>query len=154
MASQLAYALAAFVATFVVYRPFITRLDRMRYIFLCLGAFIAVLLLSISVTENLSPKSYSNVTELLFNHYIGNTVEAKETVSNSTLMYTSYNDNTNILKDATLLGLLAAISISFCGLLSRWNFPILYVKPEEPALFGFLHRHVSSVAIILLGTYR
>ncbi|KAG2223247.1 hypothetical protein INT45_006128 [Circinella minor] len=166
---NLVYALSALVAALVVYRPFITRLDCMRYIFFCTAAAAVTLFLFVSSLSLTSPEE--SLQQHIHTH--NNITTANRVLSSSTfsqwktpastlsiLVYNSYYYNQNITtllitlwKDASLLALIAATSISFFGIISRWDFPILHVKPQEHIFYDFLYRHVSSVSLILLGSY-
>ena len=171
--SHLVYAISALVAGLVVYRPFITRLDCMRYIFFCTAAVVITLLLFLSslsvisseelmqqhISTNLNDNAIMTTSRALINNSFNQWETPASTIST---LYNSYQYNQNtttttlitLLKDVSLLALTAATSISFSGLISRWDFPILHVKPQEHIFYECLYRHVSSVAFILMGSYR
>ena len=174
--SHLVYATSPLVAVLVVYRPFITRLDCMRYILFCTVAVIITLLLflsSLSVISSEGLMRQHHISVNLNNNtirtassraIINSSFNQWETPASTILtLYKSYHYNQSsrttatlitLLEDVSLLALTAATSISFSGIISRWDFPILHVKPQEHIFYDFLYRHVSSVAFILMGSYR
>jgi hypothetical protein len=91
-----------------------------------------------------------------------NTVNKNNTLSalslymspNMTWIVKSQNYSEIILSDALVLALLTAITITLCGLLSRWQFSILFVQPKSNVYISGFTRYGVSTALGCLGLLR
>jgi hypothetical protein len=64
------------------------------------------------------------------------------------------NSHTCLLMDAIVFSVLAAFTVSICGLFTRWHFPITFIKPNANAYLSGFMRHGISIGIISLATLR
>lgn len=147
MNTQLVYALIAFMISLVLYRPFATRLDHVRYTTFCLLAFVAPMSSQLLYT---APFYGIDISD----HYSNYTID--QFSSTGVLGTTQYHNHEShhlfqngLLQDSMILALLTGTTITICGILSRWDFPILYVKPESHYMIDIAYRHVPSICLVI-----
>ncbi|KAG1047558.1 hypothetical protein G6F43_010000 [Rhizopus delemar] len=71
----------------------------------------------------------------------------------STDLTSQLNDgsNTSALKDSFFLLSITILTVSLCGLLTRWQFPITFVKPRATSYISGFMRHAISMCLVLLA---
>lgn len=145
------YTSAALLVTFSVYRPFITKLDKVKYGALGGASFLAPFVIDYNsktskAATNLYNNNTNNMTSILnLTHY--NSIA-------SNLSTTSTPPSQCLFSDAIVLFMLTAFIVSVCGLFTRWNFPITFIKPNSNSLVSGFVRHGLSVLIILMAITR
>jgi hypothetical protein len=141
------YACSALLLVLSIYRPFITKLDRVKYL---LFGTIAFMLPFAALLENEKINIEANTVNK------NNTLSALSLYMspNMTWIVNSQNYSEIILSDALVLALLTAITITLCGLLSRWQFSILFVQPKSNVYISGFTRYGVSTALGCLGLLR
>ncbi|KAI8393658.1 uncharacterized protein BYT42DRAFT_524846 [Radiomyces spectabilis] len=143
---------AAFLTAFVLYRPFITRLDRVKYYVFSTIAFFTPWILSVS---SLADEKYytanNTVTADYRLHWSSHYRPVQSTMNHQ--QQQSYSQS-YLFIDATVLALGAAMAVSILGLLTRWHFAILFVNPRANSFTSILIRHGISMALVLFGIVR
>lgn len=141
--SHLYYASIVFLVTFLAYRPFITKLDIMKYILLGALSFIAPFV-----------NNHHSNHQTTFN-VSGNVTSSMYPLVTATPNYSNMNNkSTYLLMDAIVISVLGAFSVSICGLFTRWHFPITFIKPNSNAYLSGFMRHGISIGLISLATMR
>lgn len=145
------YASAALLVTFSVYRPFITKLDKVKYGALGSASFLAPFVIDYNnkaakPTTSLYNNNTNNMTSIL------NLIHYDSIASN--LSTASTPSSQCIFSDAIVLFMLTAFIVSLCGLLTRWHFPITFIKPKSNSLVSAFVRHGLSILIILMAITR
>lgn len=137
--SSVSNSIVILLVLFTIYRPFITRLDIMKYIMI---GGLTLLLPIISQHKKVSSPLSNNAT---YTHTIYVTEDWKDQAD--------VND-AYLLTDTITFVMLSTSIISLCGLLSRWQFPINFVKPtSNPYLSSFLRHGISLFFIYLAIRY-
>jgi hypothetical protein len=142
--SHLYYTFIVSLVTVSLYRPFITKLDQMKYILLGTASF----LIPFTVDNHISNQSTFSVSRN------STSVYALATPPSPTSIFNNSNSHTCLWVDAITLSLLTALTVSICGLFTRWHFPITFIKPNPSTYLSGFMRHGISIAIILLATWR
>ncbi|CAO3623937.1 unnamed protein product [Mucor fragilis] len=139
------YASAALLVTFSIYRPFITKLDKVKYGALGGASFLAPFVIDYNnrttTTNQQQHHQQQNMTSLL--HLIH--------VNASNMPVSSATSSQSLFSDAVVLFMLTAFIVSVCGLFTRWHFPITFVKPNASSLVSGFVRHGLSILIILMA---
>ncbi|KAG1456682.1 hypothetical protein G6F56_006777 [Rhizopus delemar] len=126
-----------------IYRPFITSLDKCKY--LVLGFFSFIL-----------PFTYYQITPTTIEHNINGTLPIDLNIFK---LFTSTDPDTQIFnnvnaivfKDSFVLLFIATFATSVCGLLTRWHFHVTFVNPQtNPLISGFM-RHGISMALVFMA---
>jgi len=142
------YASAALLVTFSIYRPFITKLDKVKYGALGGASFLAPFVIDYNNRETTTNQQQhhqqQNMTSLL--HLIH--------VNASNMPVSSATSSQSLFSDAVSLFMLTAFIVSVCGLFTRWHFPITFVKPNASSLVSGFVRHGLSILIILMAITR
>lgn len=129
-----------------IYRPFITSLDKCKY--LVLGFFSFIL-----------PFTYYQSTPTTIEHNINGTLPIDLNIFK---LFTSTDPDTQIFnnvnaivfKDSFVLLFIATFATSVCGLLTRWHFHVTFVNPQtNPLISGFM-RHGISMALVFMAVLR
>ncbi|CAO3688445.1 unnamed protein product [Rhizopus stolonifer] len=140
--TELLISCAACLSIFSIYRPFITSLDKAKYVML---GFLSLI---ITFTDHRRLQLTSAHTT---NGTLTNELNAFNLVTWSDLTYLSINNETTMLKDSIFILSITLTTVSICGLLSRWKFPITYIRPSCNIYFSGLLRHGISVCLFLLA---
>lgn len=131
---------------FSVYRPFITSLDKVKYILLGSLSFIMPFTnYQRSQTTILHSMNGTLIKELSLFKFI----------SSADLTYQLNDDSdTAALKDSFFLLSITIFTVSLCGLLTRWQFPITFVMPRATNYISGFMRHAISMCLVLLAILR
>ncbi|CEP13894.1 hypothetical protein [Parasitella parasitica] len=136
------YSLAVLLVIFCIYRPFITKLDKAKYSALGGVSFFAPFVIDYNnkaaATASLYNNNANNMTSIL------NLVQLNSAVATSLTA-------PPLFSDALVLFMLTAFIVSLCGLLTRWQFPVTFIKPCSSALVSNFVRHGLSISLILLA---
>lgn len=140
------YASTAALIFFAIYRPFITKLDTVKYIVLGGVSFMIPYIITYNnkiltmTTETTSQSINASSTMHLFSPVTTNT--------------TFDHNNIYALMDATVYFLISIFTVSITGLLTRWQFPITFIKPKANVYISGLIRHGISTLFVLLAILR
>lgn len=131
---------------FSVYRPFITSLDKVKYILLGSLSFVMPFT---NYQRSQTTNSYSMNGTLIKEISLFKFVPSTDLTS-------QLNDgsNTTALKDSFFLLSITILTVSLCGLLTRWQFPITFVKPRATSYISGFMRHAISMCLVLLAILR
>ena len=146
--SSIYYASAAALVVASLYRPFITKLDMIKYIILGSIASTIPYLMSGNpeVTYMSSPtNSYENMT-LTPQHSVNS-------ITNATQFQVSRSSTADkyLYIDATVYFLISTLVISINGLFTRWHFTALFIKPNANTFVTALTRNGLSTLFVLLA---
>lgn len=127
------YSFISLLVVFTIYRPFVTRLDVMKYVIMGGGSLILPLLLehsTKSTSASLNNGTYVTATALPDQHIT--------------------HEHVYFFENKVTLLMLTSSIVTVCGLLSRWQFPITFIKPSaNPYLSGFLRHGISLYFLYL-----
>lgn len=141
------YASAALLVIFSVYRPFITKLDKVKYGALGGASFLAPFVIDYNnratSTNQQQHQQQLNMTSILHLIHV-----------NASNMPVSPTSSQSLFSDAVVLFMLTAFIVSVCGLFTRWHFPITFIKPNSSILVSGFVRHGLSILIILMAITR
>ncbi|KAI8973627.1 Squalene/phytoene synthase-domain-containing protein [Mycotypha africana] len=157
--------MAAFLVVFSIYRPFITKLDTAKYIiFGCLSFllpfFVEHRYTSLDFhTPTFSSKQYTNYTASLYpvaavynlqtsSHYNNNNNPIYNHNSDTNATESTFRINQCLIIDAAVSVLISLITVSICGLSTRWHFPITFIKPTSTIYTSNVLKHGVSIALI------
>lgn len=134
--SLLFYSAITLLVVFTIYRPFISRLDIMKYIAIGGATLILPMIFEYQhKRESAASASPKNATTSVYTQHQSNFPEWEQP-------HTCY---------AIVLFLMSASVVSVCGLLSRWHFPITFIKPNSNPYISGLLRHGISLCFLYLA---
>ncbi|CEI98871.1 hypothetical protein RMCBS344292_12969 [Rhizopus microsporus] len=137
------FIIALFI--FSIYRPFISKLDKVKYI--TLGS------ISFLIPFTLHQHTQSRNTHNINGTFTSDSILKLRTWNNLTVQLHD-NDNTFLLNDSFTLLCITIFTVSLCGLLTRWHFPITFVKPNSNIYISGLMRHGISICLVVLAILR
>lgn len=137
------YASATALLFFALYRPFITKLDTIKYI--VLGSISFMIPYIISYNNNLFMTTETAIQSTNHTMYFTSPVTKNATFD----QYTIY-----ALIDSTVYFLISILTVSITGLLTRWQFPITFIRPRANVYISVLIRHGMSTLFVLLAILR
>lgn len=137
------YTSATALIFFAIYRPFITKLDTVKYITLGGISFMIPYLISYNNKFSMTTETTVSSTNSTMHHY-------SPITENATFdHFTMY-----ALMDAIVYLLISIFTVSINGLLTRWQFPITFIKPRANAYVSGLIRHGVSTLLVILAILR
>lgn len=157
--SSIYYASTAVLILFSIYRPFITKLDLIKYVLLGFISFLTpfiitynnklIMMTTATILDN-TEKTFTNITSTIMYSTINNA----STTKNAAALLNYNNDNKCLYINAILYLLISAFTVSVTGLFTRWHFPILFIKPNSNIYINGLTRHGVSTLFVILAILR
>lgn len=137
------YTSATALFFFAIYRPFITKLDIVKYITLGGISFMIPYIISYNNKFSMTTETTTASTNNTMHPILPITANAAFD------RFTMY-----ALMDAIVYLLISIFTVSINGLLTRWQFPITFIKPRANVYVSGLIRHGISTLLVVLAILR
>lgn len=139
----LLYAFLAFLVPFALYRPFVTRLDRVRYGVICLAAFLLPINSHFEISNRLTRSMIQVFLWATKGIDMDDLVDAWGVHSVGHLRlsagpcdcHSPEQSVSQMFRKSFLFTFLAASAVTMCNLITRWDLPIMNIQPGSPGYY-------------------